>query len=193
MPADYPSGEMAMDRAVKTIAAVQGASNAVVQDIFRVLVTRWQSSARIAGVLEESHGQDNQVCGAGYLRSIASGAGYSMFQDLGRGSTACRIDPAGVLLAGEAVRRDIDAGCDLVLLNRFAKLEAERQGLMSAFAAAVEAEVPVLTSVSPAFQEAWERFASPLFVTLAAEPETIVGWWRAVRVSASERQYVNHI
>jgi hypothetical protein len=184
MPADYPSGEMAMDRAVKTIAAVQGASNAVVQDIFRVLVTRWQSSARIAGVLEESHGQDNQVCGAGYLRSIASGAGCAMFQDLGRGSTACRIDPAGVLLAGEAVRRDIDAGCDLVLLNRFAKLEAERQGLMSAFAAAVEAEVPVLTSVSPAFQEAWERFASPLFVTLAAEPETIVGWWRAVRVSA---------
>jgi hypothetical protein len=50
-----------------------------------------------------------------------------MFQDLGHGSTACRIDPAGVLLASEAVRRDIDTGCNLVLLNRFAKLEAERQ------------------------------------------------------------------
>jgi hypothetical protein len=112
-------------------------------------------------VLEESHGQDDQVCGAGYLRSIANGARYSMFQDLGPGSTACRIDPAGVLLAGEAVRRDIAAGCDLVLLNRFAKLEAERQGLMSAFVAAVEAQVPLLTSVSPAFQGAWERFAAP--------------------------------
>src|SRR5262252_894319 len=74
---------MAMDRAVKTIAAVQGASSAVVKDIFRALVAHWQSSARIAGVLEESHGQDDQVCGAGYLRSIASGARYSMFQDLG--------------------------------------------------------------------------------------------------------------
>jgi hypothetical protein len=75
-----------MDRAVKTIAAVQGASSAVVRDMFRALVARWQSSARIAGVLEEhhgqdNHGQDNQVCGAGYLRSIASGARYSMFQD----------------------------------------------------------------------------------------------------------------
>ena len=50
-----------------------------------------------------------------------------MFQDLGHGSTACRIDQAGVLLASEAVRRDIDTGCNLVLLNRFAKLEAERQ------------------------------------------------------------------
>jgi hypothetical protein len=182
---------MAMDRAVKTIAAVQGASSAVVRDMFRALVARWQSSARIAGVLEESHGQGNQVCGAGYLRSIASGARYSMFQDLGPGSTACRIDPAGVLLAGEAVRRDIAAGCDLVFLNRFAKLEAERQGLMSAFAAAVKAGVPLLTSVSPAFQGAWERFAAPLFVMLPAEPETIDGWWRAVRASAlTERQYV---
>jgi hypothetical protein len=61
-----------------------------VRDIFRALVARWQSSARIAGVLEENHGQDNQVCGAGYLRSIASGVRYSMFQDLGPGST-----PAG--------------------------------------------------------------------------------------------------
>jgi hypothetical protein len=62
---------------------------------------------------------------------------------------------------------------------------------MSAFVEAVEAQVPLLTSVSPAFQGAWERFAAPLFVTLPAEPETIDGWWRAVRASAlTERQYV---
>jgi len=77
--------------------------------------------------------------------------------------------------SSQAVRRDIVSGCDVIVLNRFAKLEAQRQGLMSAFAAAAEANVPVLTSVSPAFQEAWERFASPLFVTLPAELETIDG------------------
>ena len=180
-----------MDRAVKTIAAVQGASSAVVRDMFRALVARWQSSVRIAGVLEEHHGEDDQVCGAGYLRSIASGARYSMFQDLGPGSRACRIDPTGVLLASEAVRRDIAAGCDLVLLNRFAKLEAERQGLMSAFAAAVEAQVPLLTSVSPVFQGPWERFAAPLFVVLPADPEAIDRWWRTVGAGAlTQRQYV---
>jgi hypothetical protein len=180
--------EKAMDQAVKTIAAVQGAPSAVVHGIFRALVDRWQSSARIVGVLEESHGQGDQTCRAGYLRSIASGARFSMFQDLGRGSTGCRIDPTGVLLASEAVRRDIEAGCDLVLLNRFAKLEAGREGLMSAFVAAVEAEVPVLTSVSPMFQEAWERFAAPLFVILPAEPETIDAWWRAARTRALREQ-----
>ena len=43
----------------------------------------------------------------------------------------------------------------------------------------------------PDWKGAWERFAAPLFVMLPAEPETIDGWWRAVRASAlTERQYV---
>src|SRR5262245_2997711 len=128
---------MAMSTDDKTIAAVQGAPSAVVQDMCRTFVAGWKSSACIAGVLEERHGQGGQVCGAGYLLSIAAGLRYPMFQDLGPGSKACRIDPAGVLVAGEAVRQDIAADCDLVVLNRFAKLEAGREGLMSAFAAAV--------------------------------------------------------
>ncbi len=170
-----------MSTPVKTIAAVQGASSAAAQDIFRALAARLQPSVRIAGLLEEGHGQDDQVCGAGYLRCIGSGARYPMFQDLEHGSKACRIDPAGVLVAGEAVRRDIAAGCDLVLLSRFAKLEAAHEGLMPAFATALQAGVPLLTSVSPAFRDAWERFASPLFVVLPAEPEAVDDWWHAVR------------
>lgn len=177
-----------MDQAVKMIAAVDGAAGPVVQDIFHALVARWQSSARIAGALEEVNCRDDRICGVGYLRSITNGARYSLFQDLGPGSTACRIDPAGVLLAGEAVRGDIAAGCDLVLLNRFGKLEAGREGLTSAFAAAVEAGVPVLTSVMPQFQEAWERFAAPLFVMLPPDPDAIDGWWRAVSASTLQAQ-----
>jgi len=177
-----------MDQVMRTIAAVQGTPSAAVRGLFRALVTRWQSSARIVGVLEERHGQGDQVCGAGYLRSIASGARFPIFQDLGRGSTGCRIDPAGLLQASEAVRRDIEAGCDLVVLSRFAKLEAARGGLTSAFAAAVEAEVPVLTSVSPAFCGAWEQFAAPLFVLLPAEPEAVEAWWRAISTGALRQQ-----
>lgn len=173
-----------MSRDTRTIAAIQGAPGGIVQDLLHAFVARWQPSTRIAGVIEDGHGHDDQVCGAAYLLSIASGARYPMFQDLGQGSSACRIDPAGVVLAGEAVRRDIAAGCDLVVLNRFGKLEAGREGLMSAFAAAVEAGVPVLTSVSPAFQEAWERFADPLFVMLPADPDAIEAWWQAVRADA---------
>jgi hypothetical protein len=61
----------------------------------------------------------------------------------------------------------------LDLLSKFGKLEAIREGLTDAFGAAIRAEVPVLTSVSPAFEKAWAQFASPLFVTLPADPAQV--------------------
>jgi Protein of unknown function (DUF2478) len=162
-------------------AVVQGAPNATIQDIFHTLADRWQTSARLAGVLAETHGLADRACSAGYLRDLRTGERFPIFQDLGAGSTECHLDGGAMLPATEAVRRSIAAGCDLVLLNKFGKLEAANSGLADAFRAAIEAEVPVLTSVSPAQDAAWGRFAAPLFVTLAADPAEIEAWWQSVR------------
>jgi hypothetical protein len=79
------------------------------------------------------------------------------------------------------VRQGIAVGCDLVVLNKFGKIEAERSGLAPAFASAIEAGLPVLTSVSPRFAEAWDRFAAPLYVILPPDPDALDAWWRAAR------------
>jgi Protein of unknown function (DUF2478) len=159
-----------MDPAVKMIAVVQGAPGATVQDIFGRLIDRWRPSARVAGVIAESHGLADRACSAGFLRNIGTGELFPIFQDLGPRSTACHLDGASMLPAAEAVRQDIARGCDLVLLSKFGKLEAGNSGLVDAFRAAMEAHVPVLTSVSPAFEGAWAKFAAPLFVTLPPTP-----------------------
>jgi hypothetical protein len=170
----------AMEQGVKPIGVVQGASSEVIQALFRDMVERWRPSARIVGVIEEDGELNAGACGAAMLRSLGDGGRYQIFQDLGPGSLACNLDGSGVAAASAAVTRDIATGCDLVLLNKFAKLEVERQGLMSAFAAAIEAGAPILTAVSPKFQEAWARFAEPLFVVLPPDAEAIDAWWRAV-------------
>lgn len=172
-----------MERAVNIIAAVQGGSSTLVQDVFRVLVDRLRPDARIVGVIEENHGLGKRVCSAGRLQSIVDGRSYPIFQDLGPDSDACHLDGSGAISASEAVCNDIAAGCDLVLLSKFGKLESSGGGLAPAFVAAVEANVPVLTAVSPSFQAAWARFAEPLFVTLPADPVLIENWWRSVRAS----------
>jgi hypothetical protein len=166
---------------VAKIAVVQGASNATIQDIFHTMADRWGTSVRLAGVLAETHGLADRACSAGFLRNIRTGERFPIFQDLGPGSAACHLDGAAMLPATEAVRRDIVAGCDLVLLNKFGKLEAANSGLADAFRAAIEADVPVLTSVSPSHEAAWAKFATPLFVRLAANPAEIDAWWQAVR------------
>lgn len=169
-----------MPDAIPSVAVVQGAPDAVVQALFAELVAEWQPAHRVAGVIAESHGLEDRGCSAGHLRSIASGESFPMFQDLGPGSTACHLAGDGVLVAAEAVRRDIAAGCDLVVLNKFGKLEAGGRGLRDAFAAAVEAGCPVLTSVAPAFEAALREFAAPLFVVLPADAARIRAWWQGV-------------
>lgn len=169
-----------MERLVKTIAAVQGAPSSLVQCLFRDLIQQKRLSGRIVGVIEEDHGLGERTCSAGRLRSIVDGASYPIFQNLGPGSTACHLEGSGAVSASEAVRQDIAAGCDLVLLSKFGKLEAGGAGLAPAFIAAIEARVPVLTSVSPNFQTAWAKFAGPLSVVLPADPDRIHDWGRKV-------------
>ncbi|TXL71114.1 DUF2478 domain-containing protein [Vineibacter terrae] len=170
-----------MSEAVKKIAVVQGMQGAVVQDLFRVLAARWQGCARLAGVIAEDHGLPGRACSAGYLRSLASGERFAIFQDLGPGSAGCHLAGDGALAAAAAVRRDIATGCDLVLLSKFGKLEANGGGLRDAFGAAIEAQVPVLTSVSPAQLAAWKAFAAPLFTVVPADADRIDAWRRSVR------------
>jgi Protein of unknown function (DUF2478) len=93
----------------------------------------------------------------------------------------CHLDGVGAVAAAAAVQRDITAECDLVLLNKFGKLEIAGDGLASAFRAAITASLPLLTSVSPAHDEAWRRFVDQEFAALPADPVTIDLWRRSVQ------------
>lgn len=170
----------------RPIAVIQGPAGEAVRGLFaQVLAAPWRPK-RIAGVIEVAAGEGAEPCGAERLRSIGDGSFYPLFQDLGPGSTACAVDPGGVADACAAVCRDIAAGCDLVVLNKFGKLESENgSGLLAAFAAALERGVPVLTAVSPRNRERWAAFAAPLYEVLPPDLAEIAGWWAAQSPAAA--------
>ncbi len=167
------------------IAVVQGAATPVVQGLLRAFVARVAPGVRVAGVVEDPLGPaEDPSCSAGELRNLTDGRRFTMQQDLGAGAVACRLNSAGVVSACDAAQQGIAAGCDLVVLSKFGKLEADRSGLAPAFASAIEAGLPVLTSVSPKFIEAWDRFAAPLYVILPPDLGAIEAWWRKARTAA---------
>jgi len=130
---------------------------------------------RIAGLIECGN---CEAATDGYLFNIADGRRFRLFQELGAGSVACSLDAASVIEASERVRADIALGCDLVVLSKFGKLEAEnRSGLIPTFIAAMEAGIPILTSVSPKYANAWSEFAAPMFVTLPPDIAALDAWW----------------
>jgi len=168
-----------MDRFEQRIAVVRAASGAQVQDVLRAVAARWRHSVRLAGLVAEDHGLADRACSAGFLRNVASEERFSIFRDLGPGSTACHLDGTGALTAADAVRRDIEAGCDLVLLSKFGKLESGGRGLFAAFQAALDAHIRLLTSVSAAFEEPWKRLIRQSFAILPADPDKIDAWRQA--------------
>ncbi len=170
--------------ATRKIAVVQGAPGPVVQELFRTLAERWQPRAKIVGALAEDHGLPDRACTAGYLCSLADGSRYSMFEDLGSGSQACHLAGNGAVSAAAAVARDIAAGCDRVILSKFGKLEAAGGGLRDAFAAAIDAGVPLLTTVGLKQAEPWQEFAAPLFTPVAADAGAIEAWWQNIRAKS---------
>jgi hypothetical protein len=165
----------------KRIAVVQGAPSPVVQDLLRRFVAGLSRHVRLAGVIDDPMVGDAEGCSAGDLRSLADGLRFPMLQDLGPGAAACRLDAEGVVSACAAVERGIDAGCDLVVLNKFGKLEANGSGLAPAFARAVGAGCSVLTSVAPKLNDAWDRFAAPFYVLLPPDPAAIASWWLEIQ------------
>ncbi len=148
-------------------------------------VARWRPEVRMAGVLSEGHGIADRACNAGYLRSVASGARFAMFRETVKSANACHLDGGSVLTASAAVEQDIAAGCELVVLGKFGRLEAAGKSLLGAFRVAIAAGIPVLTSVSPSTAAALARLAGASVTTLPSQFAALDAWRRAVLAQAS--------
>ncbi|WP_374413522.1 DUF2478 domain-containing protein [Novosphingobium colocasiae] len=160
------------------IAVVSGDDPRTVQRCLAAFVAAQGTRSRIAGVIEIFDDAAAEPHKAVSLRSLTRGQDFTLFEARGCAASGCNLLPAAVVQAGLAVCEDIARGCDLVVLSKFGKLEAESgSGLVPAFAAALDAGLPVLTSVSSRYWPQWERFAAPLFTPVACDGAAIGGWW----------------
>ncbi len=169
------------------IAAVSGDKNISNQALLAQFVEKRKAEGlRVAGLVEFPEPGDGGACGRLSVVDIATGARIAISQNLGSGSTACNLDPRGVTEACAAAQRAIDEGADLVVLSKFGKLEAARGGLCDAFAAAIHAELPIVTTVNPALRGDWALFAGALSQDVAATADALESWWRRGAAPASE-------
>jgi nucleoside-triphosphatase THEP1 len=138
----------------------------------------WSTAgARVVGLLARNT-SPNETCSAGSLQDIASNGEYSIRLDTPPALTTCHLDVAGMERACAGLLEQIPSA-DVVVLSKFGKLEAMQRGLWAAFAAAVAAEKPLLTTVSQKHVAALKTFA-PTAVWIDARLPAIEEWWRAV-------------
>jgi len=99
-------------------------------------------------------------------------------QNLGALSKGCRLDPAGLEQAVGLVAQALDAGPDLLIVNKFGKQEADGRGFRPLIGQALAAGIPVLTAVSTTNRPAFETFAEGLGVALECRAEAILQFCR---------------
>lgn len=146
------------------------------------------AAALLASFAHELAGRGVAVRGliqkpGGRLVDLASGQSFPILQNLGTGSKSCRVDPRGVAEASETLRAAIAEGADLVVVNRFGKLEAHGQGLAAEMLAVMAAGIPLLTLLDLANLARWLDFTGGLGTVLAPERRSVEQWWMEFHLS----------
>lgn len=89
----------------------------------------------------------------------------------------CDRDPCDLATPAARIDALIPTGADLVIINRFGKLEAEGTGLVDEIARALSFNIPVLVAV-PEFRFAeWLSFCKGMGVKLPCRNGSLQGWW----------------
>ena len=94
--------------------------------------------------------------------------------------TGCRLDSDWLASLATRLAAAIEAGADVVIINRFGRLEAEGKGLTDLIRQALDADIPVLIAVPERRFATWIRFSEGMNVRLACRREALDRWWLAV-------------
>lgn len=131
---------------------------------------------RIGGVVQRNEPAQTG-CSQMVLVDVATGDRFNISQNLGRESQSCRVDPAGVAAASQAVRRGVEQRVDLLIVNKFAGLEANGGGLVQEMLAGLAEGIPVLTSVGGRYLAEWFAVTGGVTDPLVPTWGALWRWW----------------
>jgi len=137
---------------------------------------------RVRGVVQRGRCEAGECASSDMdLESLTDGRLFPISQPLGPGSQGCRLDPGGLAACSAALEREIAGGCDLVILNRFGRGEAEGRGFRDLIGAAMLAEIPVLTAVRDSYAADWAAFGRGICCDLPPDRAAVLAWFDALR------------
>ncbi len=145
----------------------------------RLLAGGW----RVCGVV-----QVNSDCGPDRacdmdVKVLPEGPLLRISQSLGPGARGCRLDAGALEAAVATVARSLEAGADVLLVNKFGKHEAEGRGFRPLIAEALARDVPVIVGVNTLNLPALEAFADGLALEVPPDLELLSAWVADVRAA----------
>ncbi|WP_051379152.1 DUF2478 domain-containing protein [Bradyrhizobium murdochi] len=159
------------------LVAIVYANEAYPQSTFEQIVEDCRArGVRVVGVLQHPICSDTAGHCDVVLEELTTGLRTDLFEDRGPGATGCRLDVAALAEVNAQVARSLDHDPELLILNKFGKVEAEGRGLLDLVAIAVDRGIPVVIGVPIRNLEAWRTFAGDVSVEFSSEPSEVKEW-----------------
>jgi Protein of unknown function (DUF2478) len=173
--------EIRFDAQCDLAALVYGAPDEADQLLREFVQELTSSGYRVVGLIQTRLGD-----GAAAVTVLPTGETIP----LARERDACSSPPAPCDLSEAAGRIDalIESGADLVIINRFGKLESEGSGLIDEIRRALGSDIPVLVAVPEFRFPEWLSFCGGMGVKLPCRKGSLQSWWSAMIVGGQHRQ-----
>ena len=138
-----------------------------------------RSGHRAAGLIQSGR---RRACMPDGLSAVGlpTGAAVPLRHSWTFAAGGCRLDPGALAETKARLAAAIQQGVDLVIINRFGRLELAGGGFVAEIRQAVDADIPVLIAVPEQVFMAWTRFCCGMAVKLACSRAPLELWWRTV-------------
>lgn len=172
------------------IAALPYAEGAYPDALLDRIVRDFQAAGyRIAGVLQHDFARRDRTRCDMNLEDLSSGELVALSEDRGPAARGCRIDQGGLVRAAALVEAALARGpVDLLVVNKFGKIESEGGGLRDVIAEAAACGIPVIVGVPLRNLDAWNAFAGAFATPFPVTGAGLGDWlaahrpeWRDVR------------
>ena len=146
-------------------------------EIFSTLAKRCRElGLSISGVLQWPvlEGGDHR-CDV-ILEDLASGHRTELFENRGPGARGCRLDTAALADIAARIEGSLEYAPNLLILNKYGKVECEGGGFRDLVANAIDREIVVVIGVPQRNLELWREFAGDLSVEISGDGAALQEW-----------------
>jgi hypothetical protein len=151
--------------------------------------TLHESGVNIGGLVQRSVQIDNGKSVMDLI-DIRTRHEFRISQNLGEGSNACTLDLAGLAEASQVLRREIDTGVDLLVINKFSGAEFTGSGLEAETFDAISRNIPILTSLARRYRAHWIELTDNAGTVISPTLADLHQWWNRLVSAKSDVQRI---
>jgi nucleoside-triphosphatase THEP1 len=96
------------------------------------------------------------------LEELGTGQIFQLSKDRGRHAGGCRLDREAIVAAAAVMATGLEIDCDLLIINKFGRSEAEGRGLRDIIGDAACRGIPTIVGVPRRNLEVWRCFTGEL-------------------------------